>query len=222
MKTGLPFVGIKLAQTIDGRIADVSGKSKWITSKAARTEVHRLRSHYDAVLVGAHTVFYDNPTLTVRFVKARNPIRVVVDGHLSLSTTHTIFQTSVAQTWVLTSVRAVKRNIRKVEKLVSQGVRVLPISTNVNIDANTILRTLAAEGISSVLLEGGARTINAFITGFHVDTLFLFIAPKILGGGLNGFVLNPPKLLHNPIGITIKKVSLFGKDILLEANYKHT
>jgi diaminohydroxyphosphoribosylaminopyrimidine deaminase/5-amino-6-(5-phosphoribosylamino)uracil reductase len=101
-------------------------------------------------------------------------------------------------------------------------VRVLPVSSDVDIDAHTILRTLAAEGISSVLLEGGALTVNAFITGFDADSLFLFIAPKILGGGLNGFVLNPPKHLDHPIGLTIKKVSLVGKDILLEATYHHT
>jgi diaminohydroxyphosphoribosylaminopyrimidine deaminase/5-amino-6-(5-phosphoribosylamino)uracil reductase len=221
MKTGLPFVGIKLAQTLDGRIADISGRSKWITSKTARTEVHRLRSNFDAVMVGANTVLHDNPELTVRFVQARNPVRVVVDGRLSLSTSRAIFNTSVAPTWLLTSRRAVKGNIRKVQKFVSQGVRVLPISSDFNINAKTILRSLAAEGISSVLIEGCAGTINAFITSFYADILFLFVAPKVLGGGLNGFILNPPKLLRKPIGIIVTKASLLGKDVLVEAKFIH-
>jgi diaminohydroxyphosphoribosylaminopyrimidine deaminase/5-amino-6-(5-phosphoribosylamino)uracil reductase len=221
MKTGLPFVGIKLAQTLDGRIADISGRSKWITSKTARTEVHRLRSNFDAVMVGANTVLHDNPELTVRFVQARNPVRVVVDGRLSLSTSRAIFNTSVAPTWLLTSRRAVKGNIRKVQKFVSQGVRVLPISSDFNINAKTILRSLAAEGISSVLIEGGAGTINAFITSFYADILFLFVAPKVLGGGLNGFILKTPKLLRKPIDIIVTKASLLGKDVLVEAKFIH-
>ena len=133
MKTGLPFVGIKLAQTLDGRIADIAGTSKWITSKTARKEVHRLRSEYDAVLVGANTVLQDNPELTVRLVKGNNPVRVVVDGRLSLPISRKIFNTSAAPTWLLTSTKAVKANIRKVQKLVSQGVRVLPVSSRITI-----------------------------------------------------------------------------------------
>jgi diaminohydroxyphosphoribosylaminopyrimidine deaminase/5-amino-6-(5-phosphoribosylamino)uracil reductase len=221
MKTGMPFVGIKLAQTIDGKIADKQGKSKWITTVAARKEVHCLRSEYDALLVGAQTVRQDNPELTVRLVKGNNPVRVVVDGRLSLPTHRAIFTTTAASTWLLTSSQAVKVNIRKVQELVSNGVRVLPISTSFHINELSILRLLAAEGITSVLIEGGACTVNGFVSQSLANTLYAFVAPKVLGGGLDGFYLNPPRRLHKAIQLSLKKVSIVGEDVLLEARFIH-
>ena len=221
MKTGLPFVGIKLAQTLDGRIADVEGKSKWITSQTARKEVHRLRNEYDAVLIGANTVLHDNPELTVRLVKGRNPVRVVVDGRLSLPISCKIFNTSVAPTWLLTSVKAVKANIQKVQKLVSQGVRVLPVSSAYSINAKSILYTFASEGVSSVLVEGGACTVDKFVNRSLADKLYLFTAPKILGGGLNGFYFKTPNILYKPINLMLTKATSFGEDLLVEAKFIH-
>jgi diaminohydroxyphosphoribosylaminopyrimidine deaminase/5-amino-6-(5-phosphoribosylamino)uracil reductase len=221
IKTGLPFVGIKLAQTLDGRIADVAGNSKWITSKTARKEVHRLRNEYDAVLIGANTVLRDNPELTVRLVKGRNPVRVVVDGRLSLPVSRAIFNTSAAPTWVLTSAKAVKLNIRKVQKLVSRGVRVFSVSSAYSIHAESILRALAAEGVSSVLIEGGANTVDGFVNRSLADKLYLFAASKILGSGLNGFCFKSPKLLRKSIKLAMPKVSLVGEDMLIEAKFIH-
>ena len=221
MKTNLPFVSIKLAQTLDGRIADMTGRSKWITSQRARREVHRLRSEYDAVLVGAKTVLHDNPELTVRLVKGRNPVRVVVDGRLSLPVSQALFRTTAAPTWLLTSVQAVQANIRKVQKLVQQGVRVLPVSSTYRLDAESLLRLLAAEGVSSVLIEGGADTVDRFIEQNLADKLYLFIAPKILRGGLDGFCSITPQLLTQSIKLTMTNVSLLGEDVLMEAVFVH-
>jgi diaminohydroxyphosphoribosylaminopyrimidine deaminase/5-amino-6-(5-phosphoribosylamino)uracil reductase len=217
----MPFVCIKLAQTLDGRIADVSGKSKWITSIIAQKEVHRLRSNFDAVLVGANTVLKDNPELTVRLLKGRNPVRVVIDGRLSLPISRKIFGTSAASTWLFTSVQAVKENIQKVQKLILHGVRVLPISSSHTMSAELILRTLAAEGISSVLIEGGACTVDGFVNALLVDKLYLLVAPKVLGGGLNGFFFKTPKPLQKTINLITTKVSNLGKDILIEASFIH-
>jgi diaminohydroxyphosphoribosylaminopyrimidine deaminase / 5-amino-6-(5-phosphoribosylamino)uracil reductase len=221
MKTGLPFVGIKLAQTLDGRIADVTGKSKWITSQTARKEVHRLRYEYGAVLVGANTILKDNPELTVRFVKGRNPVRIVVDGRLSLPTSRKIFNTFAAPTWLLTSVKAVKANIQKVQKLVSQGVRVLPVSSAYSINAESILRTLAMERVSSVFVEGGACTVDGFVSRSLADKLYLFTAPKILGGGLNGFCFKTPNILNKSQKLIVTKTSSVGDDLLIEARFIH-
>jgi diaminohydroxyphosphoribosylaminopyrimidine deaminase/5-amino-6-(5-phosphoribosylamino)uracil reductase len=221
MKTGLPYVGIKLAQTLDGRIADATGKSKWISSGAARKLVHHLRNEYDAVLVGANTVRQDNSELTVRLVRGKNPIRVIVDGRLSLPTTRKIFTTSAAPTWLLTSAKAVKANFRKVQKFVSQGVRVLPVSSEYSMNAESILRTLAAEGISSVLIEGGAGTVDGFVNQYLADIVYVFVAPKILGGGLSGFFFQTPRILSKPIKLVITKVSLVGEDVLVEAKFNH-
>jgi diaminohydroxyphosphoribosylaminopyrimidine deaminase / 5-amino-6-(5-phosphoribosylamino)uracil reductase len=221
MKTGVPFVGIKLAQTLDGRIADGTGRSKWITSKAARKEVHRLRSEFDSVLVGANTVLRDNPELTVRRVKGKNPVRLVVDGRLSLPCTRAIFNTTKVPTWLFTSTKAVKQNIRKVQKFISQGVRVLPISSAFNLNGELILRTLATEGITSVLIEGGASTVEEFVKRSFADKLYLFIAPKVLGGGLNGFFLKSPRSLRSSINLMMTKVSMTGEDVLVEAKFIH-
>jgi diaminohydroxyphosphoribosylaminopyrimidine deaminase/5-amino-6-(5-phosphoribosylamino)uracil reductase len=219
MNTGLPFVGIKLAQTLDGRIADIAGKSKWITSEQARKEVHRLRSEYDAVMVGANTVLKDDPELTVRFIKKRNPIRVVVDGRMSLPTSRKIFNTNNAPTWLLTSTTAVKINDRKVQRLVTQGVRVFTISASRLLSAESILKTLAAEGISSVLLEGGESLIAPFVKYSFVDALHLFIAPKILGGGLDGIRFDKPLFLHQHVKLRITNAMNIGDDVLLEARF---
>ncbi len=221
MKTGLPFVGIKLAQTLDGRIADISGKSKWITSEAARERVHRLRSEYDAVLIGANTVIRDDPELLVRLVKGRNPVRIVIDGRLSLPMSPKIFNTTTAPTWVLTSHRAMKSKSRKVQKLSSQGVRVLGVSSSYSLSAESILRALSIEGISSVLVEGGAHTVVSFIKRSLADKLYLFVAPKVLGGGLEAFHFDHPNLLHNPKKLIMAGVSLVGGDVLLEAKFYH-
>jgi diaminohydroxyphosphoribosylaminopyrimidine deaminase / 5-amino-6-(5-phosphoribosylamino)uracil reductase len=219
MNTGLPFVGIKLAQTLDGRIADIAGISKWITSETARKEVHRLRSEYDAVMVGANTVSKDDPELTVRFIKRRNPLRIVIDGHLSLPASRKIFNTNNAPTWVLTSDAAAKKNDRKVQRLVAQGVRVLSVSALRLLSAESILKNLAAEGVSSVLLEGGASLIAPFVKHSFADSLHLFIAPKILGGGLDGIRFDKPLFLHQHMKLSITNVKNIGDDVLLEARF---
>jgi len=219
MNIGLPFVGIKLAQTIDGRIADVAGISKWITSEQARKEVHRLRSEYDAVMVGANTVLKDDSELTVRFIKSRNPIRIVVDGCMSLPMSRKIFNTNSTPTWVLTSTAAAKRNDRKVKKLLTKGVRVLTVSTSCLLSAESILKNLAAEGVSSVLLEGGASLVAPFIEQSFADSLYLFIAPKILGGGLDGIRFDKPLFLHQHVKLKMTNVKNIGDDVLLEARF---
>lgn len=221
INTGLPYVGIKLAQTLDGKIADVAGKSKWITSEAARKEAHRLRNEYDAVLVGANTVLRDNPELTVRLVKGRHPVRIVVDGRLSLPASRAIFNTSASPTWLLTSMKAINLNPPKVKKLVSKGVRVLSVAAGYRLNEESILRTLAAEGVSSVLIEGGADTVDGFVNRFLADKLYVFIAPNILGDGLSGFCFKNPRILSKPIKLIMIKVSLVGEDILVEATFSH-
>jgi diaminohydroxyphosphoribosylaminopyrimidine deaminase / 5-amino-6-(5-phosphoribosylamino)uracil reductase len=219
MKTGLPFVGIKLAQTIDSRIADIAGTSKWISSKRSRKEVHKLRSEYDAVMVGAKTVFEDDPELTVRFIRRRNPVRVVVDGRMSLPASRKIFNTTNAPTWLLTSDIAVKKNNRKAQKLITQGVRVLTTSASHEMNPESILKTLAAEGISSVLLEGGAVLIAPFIKYSYADALHLFIAPKILGGGLEGIRFDRPRFLDQHLKLKVTNLMKIGDEVFLEARF---
>lgn len=201
MESGMPYVGIKIAQTIDGYIADVSGKSQWITSKEARRITHRLRSEYDAVMVGSTTVLRDDPELTVRLLNGRNPVRVVIDGRLSLPIDRKIFNAASAPTWVLVSRTTLKVKADKVRSLAGKGVRVLAVSPAEHLDEQKILGTLAAEGISSVLIEGGSATVAGFVSRSLCDKLYLFTAPKILGGGLKAFELLRPRRLGASIGL---------------------
>ncbi|MBN1398845.1 MAG: bifunctional diaminohydroxyphosphoribosylaminopyrimidine deaminase/5-amino-6-(5-phosphoribosylamino)uracil reductase RibD [Bacteroidetes bacterium] len=219
LNKGVPFVGIKLAQTIDGRIADRAGTSKWITSGESRTEAHRLRSEYDAIMVGANTVKFDDPELTVRLAGRRNPVRIVVDGFLSLTADRKIFNTKKSPTWILTSDSAVKKNYRKIQKLIGKGVRVLAVSSSTELSPDSILDTLAAEGISSVLLEGGASLVAPFIKQSLADILYLFTAPKILGGGLDGIKFKDPYILNRHLALEISGLKRIKNDILIEARF---
>ncbi|HEY5614657.1 MAG TPA: bifunctional diaminohydroxyphosphoribosylaminopyrimidine deaminase/5-amino-6-(5-phosphoribosylamino)uracil reductase RibD [Bacteroidota bacterium] len=214
--TGFPFVGIKIAQTLDGKIADAWGKSQWITGEAARTHGHALRAEYDAILIGATTVARDNPQLTVRLVKGRNPLRVVVDGKLSVSVKAKMFNGRTARTIVFTSARAMKTNPRKAQQLASRGVEVIALQNSYSLEPRQILDMLARLNISSVLIEGGPETIKRFVESRLVDKVHCFIAPTILGGGASSWKLSAPFHLAKSTTLIIQNVTTLGNDVLVE------
>lgn len=185
IQTGLPYVMIKAAQTLDGKIADHKYQSKWISSSESRRLVHRLRSVYDAVLVGSNTVKYDDPELTVRAVKGRDPFRLVIDPLLQLSLGKKLFNKGADKTIIFTSKNA---NKRKSAQLVKKGAIVITCRTkNGILDINEVLWKSSALGITSIMVEGGALTYNEFIKRNFVDEFMLFIAPKIMGKGISAF-----------------------------------
>jgi len=186
VKTGLHYVTIKTAQTIDGKIADENYKSKWISSAESRRFVHNLRAKYDAVLVGRNTVERDNPQLTVRNVKGRNPYRIVIDKNLKLSLRKKIFSDKFHdKTIVLTSKSANKGKVKTLEK---RNVKIIFCETkNGLIDVKDALRKLAKLGIASIMVEGGAKTYSEFLKHKLVDEFMIFIAPKIMGSGISAF-----------------------------------
>ncbi len=216
MKTGLPFVGVKVAQTLDGRIADAWGASKWITGEKARKHSHKLRTEYDAVLVGARTVLRDDPRLTVRWVKGRNPVRIVVDGKLSVRPSARVFRTNEARTLLLTSTQAMRKQPVKVQRLSRRGVEIIPVQNTFRLRPKEILTTLARLNISSVLMEGGSRTIAPFVEAALVQKIHCFVAPKVLGAGLNSLALNRPVSLSKSVRVTDLVVARVGIDLLIE------
>jgi diaminohydroxyphosphoribosylaminopyrimidine deaminase/5-amino-6-(5-phosphoribosylamino)uracil reductase len=221
MRHGIPFVGIKIAQTLDGRIADSSGRSKWITSEAARTEAHRIRSTYDAILVGANTIAKDDPELTVRLVKGRNPLRVVVDGRLGASIRSRVFKTRTARTLVLTSLPAVLSKRKKVSELLKRGIPVLALGRSKRLDPLGMLHTLAALGISSVLVEGGSVMVSEFVRAKLVRKVHCFVAPKFLGGGLNSLNFVPGLGLSKAIQVQDRQWKTIGTDFLIEGSLRY-
>ncbi|MBI3586820.1 MAG: bifunctional diaminohydroxyphosphoribosylaminopyrimidine deaminase/5-amino-6-(5-phosphoribosylamino)uracil reductase RibD [Ignavibacteriales bacterium] len=219
MKTRVPFVGIKIAQTLDGRIADSFGRSKWITSEEARKETHRIRSEYDAILVGANTVLNDNPELTVRKVPGRNPVRIVLDGRLRINPKSKVFNTRNAETILLTSMQALQKKKRVAALVAKQGVQIVAVGLTAEINPNTILLILGSFGISSVLIEGGGTTISGFLKHKSVNQIHCFVAPKILGDGLSSISLGA-SVLAKSIQILKPSVKVVGSDFLLEGSIK--
>lgn len=217
MKSGMPFVGVKVAQTLDGRIADSFGRSKWITSSPARAYGHRLRSEYEAVLVGAGTIARDNPELTVRHVRGRNPWRIVLDGRFVVNPRSKVFDVRKAPTAVLTSARSLKKYRQKAVLLEKKGVQVFGLDGGLLLRARPILKTLAELGVSSVLVEGGSGAIRTFLEDRCFQKVHCFISGKILGSGLPAFSLSPRPLTRS-IPFTKQSVRVIGGDVLLEGS----
>ena len=181
--TGLPYVTLKLAMSLDGRSALASGAARWITSEASRTLVHQLRAEHDAVLVGARTAKLDDPALTVRLVEGRQPWRIVLDMALELPESLQLFSDNhCSKTIVAASKKMVERNPEKLDKLHKLGVEILPVpSDGDRIDLKALLSELGRKGIASVLIEAGPTLADSIIKGQLFDEMQLFMAPLILG-----------------------------------------
>lgn len=181
-----PRVTWKVAATLDGRIADAKGHSRWITGAQARERGHVLRGACDAILIGAGTARADDPRLTVRLARGatRQPLRVVCDSQLSLSTTLRLFGRTLARGTVVACGKDVPA--RRVAALEAKGVRVWPLATRRGrVSPRALARRLAREGVLEALLEGGATLGAAWLQAGLVDRIALFTAPRVLGAGLS-------------------------------------
>lgn len=183
IKTGRPFVSLKVAMTLDGKIASFSGDSRWITGATARTYVHQLRNTYDAIMVGIGTVLADDPQLNTRLSgeDIRNPVRIIIDGQLDLPLESKIVKSAREQrTIVFTS------SIHDKEKaaiLEAWGLELFEIEGEpCCLSLAAAMKILGGMEISSLLLEGGAQ-VNAYMLQNNlIDKVYWFIAPKIIGG----------------------------------------
>ncbi|NTW06906.1 MAG: bifunctional diaminohydroxyphosphoribosylaminopyrimidine deaminase/5-amino-6-(5-phosphoribosylamino)uracil reductase RibD, partial [Syntrophaceae bacterium] len=183
METGMPFVTVKYAETFDGRIATANGQSQWISSPASLKFAHQLRARHDAILVGAQTVIKDNPELTVRHIRGRNPLRIVVDSSLKVPLQAKVFQDiSAAGTLIATTKTA---DDPKCQSIADYGSQM--ISTDADgegrVDLKKLFKILAARGISSILVEGGSQIITSVLKDNLASRLVTIIAPKIIGKG---------------------------------------
>lgn len=175
-----PFVTIKTASTLDGKIASKEGDSRWISGEEARQFVHVLRHQHEAIMVGIETVLADDPSLTTRLsVEALHPVRIVVDSRLRLPLTSKLVKDRTAPTWVLTTNDA---DIDKEKELQRQGVEVIRCGYGKRVDLVLALQMIAEREIGSVLVEGGGKLNGALLEAGLVDKLILFFAPKIIGG----------------------------------------
>lgn len=175
-----PFVSLKYAMTLDGRLAAAGGDSKWITGTEARTYAHYLRKAHDAVLVGKNTVLHDDCELTTRMVEGKNPVRIVLDSMAALPLNAKILN-GEAKTIVAASEKAPQDKLARLQQLADVKVLTLPEHDG-QLDLNVLLDKLAAMEITSLLVEGGSEIHGAFMDAGLAEMVYAFIAPKIIGG----------------------------------------
>lgn len=178
--TNLPFVILKSAISLDGKIATTTGESKWITSKEAREDGHNLRNELSAIMVGINTIIKDNPKLTCRIENGKNPVRIIVDSTLKISLDSNVITNKDNLTIIATTKYADK--IKK-EMLLKKNIKVIEIAhKNKKIDLKELMRHLGILKIDSVLIEGGGTLNFSALEENIVDKVRFYIAPKILGG----------------------------------------
>ncbi|QCJ41098.1 bifunctional diaminohydroxyphosphoribosylaminopyrimidine deaminase/5-amino-6-(5-phosphoribosylamino)uracil reductase RibD [Bacillus sp. S3] len=174
-----PFVTLKAATTLDGKIATHTASSKWITSAEARQDVHQLRSENMAILVGVNTVIHDDPELTSRIPNGRNPIRVILDSTLRIPLESKVVTDKKAETWIFTS-ENYDKDKRKI--LEDNGISIFVTSGLNTVHASDVMNILGEKLVSSVLIEGGGTISASLLENHLVDKVVLYIAPKLVGG----------------------------------------
>lgn len=176
--TKRPFVTLKSAITLDGKIATRESSSKWITSEMAREDVHVLRNESTAILVGVNTIIHDDSQLTTRLTEGRHPLRIVLDSTLRIPEEARVITDGEAPTWVFTGNSPDEEKQVRLEKL---GVKVFRTKTN-QVHLEEVLDVLGTHEISSLLIEGGGQINASFVEQGLVDKLVLYVAPKVVGG----------------------------------------
>lgn len=180
-----PFVTLKIAQTIDGRIATMSGDSKWITGKDARTFAHKLRSENEAVLVGTGTVKADNPSLTTRFLKGNDPYRIVISESMEFPRSCKLIANNKDYKTIIATTKRSLARYSKNKKTNGLTFWEIKKSGKNKLNLDDLLQKAYAFGIHSILVEGGSQMATSFLKAKLVDKLVVITAPLFLGSGLN-------------------------------------
>jgi diaminohydroxyphosphoribosylaminopyrimidine deaminase/5-amino-6-(5-phosphoribosylamino)uracil reductase len=219
IRTGRPFVTVKCAATLDGRIATRSRDSKWITGESARAFVHELRQTADAILVGVGTIAADDPLLTVRLDgrPPKDPIRVILDTHLRIAPASRVLKHTSAADTLLIAGRGVPAESK--DRLARKGVRVIEAETREGrVDMGPLMGQLGAMGITSILIEGGSRVFAAAFKAGVVDKVCFFYAPLILGGDDGVPICTGAGVEWIRDGVRLDRIAVrrFGDDVMIE------
>lgn len=211
-----PFIVLKAAMTLDGKIATATGQSKWITNETSRAYGYKLRDIYDGIMVGINTVIEDNPMLTARVDGGKNPIRIVVDSSLKIDINANVVQDKSAKTIIATTDKA---NKDKILKLQAQDVDVIVVDKDKNdkVDIEKLLDILGQQNICSILVEGGATLSGSFVAKKLVDKVYFFIAPKIIGGKEAKTPVAGTGILNLQEALTLKDIQIekLEEDVLI-------
>ena len=214
MKSKRPFVILKVAMTMDGKIATKTGDSKYITGMDARRYVHKLRSEVDAVMVGLNTVLKDNPKLTPRLTKGEDPMKVVVDTELKMPLKCNLMK-NPSKLIIATTTKAPKKRINK---FYQKGIDVIVLNVKKGlVDLKGLMKQLGKKEITSVMIEGGSELNSSAIKEKIADKLLIFTAPKLVGNGLGAVGNLGVTKIDKAINLKDIKTKKIGRDILLEA-----
>jgi diaminohydroxyphosphoribosylaminopyrimidine deaminase/5-amino-6-(5-phosphoribosylamino)uracil reductase len=208
--TRLPFVILKTAMTLDGKIATPTGESKWITSEKSRNHVHRMRGRVDAILSAIGTVKADNPLFTSRINGSKDPLRIIIDPSLEIPMRSNVLSCP-PQTILIT-----KKRDHKMDKLVGKGIKVIHYRNR--LDLKDMMKKFGQMGVSSIMIEGGSSLAGHALEDGIVDKIMYFIAPKIIGGSASYPVVGGKSWKSIKDAFIVKDITLrhFGDDILIE------
>jgi len=215
-----PFVTLKYAQTLDGRIATATGHSRWISSLPSRRFAHRLRHAHDAIMVGIGTVLSDDPELTVRLVRGKNPLRIVLDSRLRIPlTSHILQDQGTAGTLLVATDRADGEKLARLRDL-GIDVLILPADPSGRIVLPSLFRELGTRNIASVLVEGGSGVLTALLAEDLADRLVAIVAPKIAGKGIEAVGDLNITDMKSAIGLIFRRTYRKGDDLIIDARLR--
>lgn len=204
----------KVALTLDGKLADAQGRSRWITGEKARRLAHQLRADHDAVLVGAQTVRSDDPELTVRMVKGPNPIRIVLSSRADLPPHSKLFHTTTSVPTILITPSGKENGAATLPT----GVHHLSLPsrslTSDEVDPMDLLQELPSRGVLSLLLEGGAKVLSSFLKVGLIDDLYVAYAPSVMGRGLSPFDHFTPASWEAKPRFRLVSLRRYGEDVV--------
>jgi diaminohydroxyphosphoribosylaminopyrimidine deaminase/5-amino-6-(5-phosphoribosylamino)uracil reductase len=213
--SGRPSVTLKLATTLDGKIALANGQSRWITNERSRAHTHLLRSQHDAVMVGIGTALADDPELTCRLPGVKTPrlVRIVADAKGRLPPSSELATTAAAQpVWLLTASNA---DAKALDALRQKGVKTIPLpNASEGIDIAAALKALAKEGLTRVFVEGGATLASSLMRADLVDRLYWYRAPKLMGEGVSAVASLGLETLTSLPRFRRDETQRFGEDVL--------
>jgi len=216
----MPFVTVKAAQSLDGKIATRTGDSKWITSDVSRGHAHRLRSQYDAIMVGVNTVLRDNPKLDAWF-SDRHPVKIVVDSQLSTHSDANIF--SGKSKVIIATLPISPGQETENMQILANHAKILDVKQKAGqINLKNMMKKLAHEGITNILVEGGGMLIGSLFDDGLVDKIMFFTSPKIIGGKDATSSVMGEGISRMDKVIKVKDIRLkkLGEDILIEGYIK--
>ena len=216
METGYPFVAMKYAMTLDGKIACETGDSKWVTGEAARTQVQYLRNKYRGIMAGIGTVLADDPMLNCRMEGGTNPVRIICDSELRIPEDSQLVKTAEEQK---TLIAYCVGEEQKIERLKQKGVQLLQVAQNQDgtVKLPELMRRLGEEKIDSILLEGGGTLNASMLEEKLIQRLYAFVAPKLVAGAKAKSPVEGKGILKMKDAISLHNVEtvLYGKDICI-------